>query len=243
VFAGVAWQTWVLLGTASVVLVLFRALGTVAAYNRAFGSLWPGHPWRPALPNLYWFACSLLGLFAIPWLVGRLGLRLNRAELGLGLGEWRLGGKLAVLAYAVMLPFVVGAAMTETFVQHYPLSSFVATQAVSWWRDGSGLLGVVLAHEAGYALYFVGWEFFFRGFLTVALARYIGPVAILVQTLPFALLHVGKPLPEALGSIVAGVALGALALRTRSCWWGVLLHIAVALTMDVLAIAARIWVG
>lgn len=45
-----------------------------------------------------------------------------------------------------------------------------------------------------------------------------------------------KPLPEAMGAIVAGVVLGWLALRTRSIWGGVLLHVAVALSMDALAL-------
>jgi membrane protease YdiL (CAAX protease family) len=239
-FAGVRWQVWAILLGAAAILVLARALGTVAAYGRLFGGLWPGHPWRPMLGNLYWFGSSLVGLGLLPLLACRTLLRLRPAELGLGPGDWRLGLRLSGLALAVMLPLVVGAALTTTFVNHYPLSPWVATQAVAWARDGSGLMGAVLVHEAGYALYFVAWEFFFRGVLTLALARYIGPVAVLVQTVPFALLHVGKPLPEALGSIVAGAALGALALRTRSIWWGVGIHVVVALLMDALAIAARV---
>ena len=99
---------------------------------------------------------------------------------------------------------------------------------------------MVVAHELGYVCYFFGWEFLFRGFLTLVLARYIGALAIVVQVVPFALLHVGKPQPEALGSIVAGIALAILALRTRSIWWGFLLHAAVALSMDAAALIARL---
>ena len=43
-------------------------------------------------------------------------------------------------------------------------------------------------------------------------------------------------LPETLGAIGAGVILGTLAMRTRSIWGGVLIHIGVAVTMDVLAL-------
>jgi membrane protease YdiL (CAAX protease family) len=53
---------------------------------------------------------------------------------------------------------------------------------------------------------------------------------------PYCMIHYGKPLPETLGAIVAGLVLGTLALRTRSIWGGVLIHIGVALTMDMLAL-------
>jgi membrane protease YdiL (CAAX protease family) len=58
--------------------------------------------------------------------------------------------------------------------------------------------------------------------------------AVLVQVAPFTVMHFGKPELEALGSVVAGVALGLLALRTRSFWYGALTHAVVAVTMDVL---------
>jgi len=61
-----------------------------------------------------------------------------------------------------------------------------------------------------------------------------------VQTLPFALLHTGKPEAEALSSVFAGVALGWLALRTRSFWWGALLHAAIAFAMDLCAAWSRL---
>jgi hypothetical protein len=39
-----------------------------------------------------------------------------------------------------------------------------------------------------------------------------------------------------MGAIVAGCVLGFLALRHRSIWWGVALHYAIALSMDLLSI-------
>jgi membrane protease YdiL (CAAX protease family) len=58
--------------------------------------------------------------------------------------------------------------------------------------------------------------------------------AILIPVAPFAVMHLGKAEPEALGSIVAAIALGVLALRTRSFWYGFFVHGAVAVWMDVL---------
>jgi membrane protease YdiL (CAAX protease family) len=50
------------------------------------------------------------------------------------------------------------------------------------------------------------------------------------------MIHYGKPLPETMGAIGAGLLLGTLAMRTRSIWGGVLIHVGVATTMDVLAL-------
>jgi uncharacterized protein len=56
---------------------------------------------------------------------------------------------------------------------------------------------------------------------------------------PYCMIHFSKPLPEALGAIVAGVVLGTLSLRTGSILGGAMLHVAVAVTMDVLALARK----
>jgi membrane protease YdiL (CAAX protease family) len=58
-----------------------------------------------------------------------------------------------------------------------------------------------------------------------------------VMVVPYCMIHYGKPMPETLGAIVAGIVLGTLAMRTRSIWGGVLIHIAVAITMDMMAVA------
>ena len=50
------------------------------------------------------------------------------------------------------------------------------------------------------------------------------------------MIHFAKPLPETLGSIVTAIALGTLALRTRSIYGGVVIHCAVAWSMDLFAL-------
>jgi len=109
-------------------------------------------------------------------------------------------------------------------------------------------LGLFLIYELGYLTYFVGWEFFFRGWMLNGLLPKFGRAgAILIPVAPFAVMHLGKAEPEALGSVVAGVALGILALRTRSFWYGVFVHAAVAIWMDFLsagpALFPKLWSG
>lgn len=93
-----------------------------------------------------------------------------------------------------------------------------------------------LSFEAVYALQFIAIEFFFRGPLLFLLYRSLKDSAIFIMLVPYALIHIHKPFPEALGAIVAGVILGALAIKSRSIWWGVLLHIYIALLADTLGL-------
>jgi membrane protease YdiL (CAAX protease family) len=61
--------------------------------------------------------------------------------------------------------------------------------------------------------------------------------------LPYCMIHFTKPLPEACASIVAGLALGLMSLKTRSIWLGAALHITVALSMDLASLARQGFLG
>ena len=112
--------------------------------------------------------------------------------------------------------------------------------------DGSRVnLRALLDYELGMGFYMFCWEFFFRGFLLFGLmkTRLGAAGAVLVQAIPFALLHwswhahASKPSLEVLGSFVAAILLGILAVRTRSFLYGYLAHWAVSLTLDLILLA------
>ena len=90
--------------------------------------------------------------------------------------------------------------------------------------------------ELLYAAQFLSLEFFFRGFLLHGLRRALGANAIFVMLVPYCMIHYGKPMPETIGAIGAGLILGTLAMRTRSIWGGVMIHVGVAVSMDMLAL-------
>ena len=62
-------------------------------------------------------------------------------------------------------------------------------------------------------------------------------MAVFVSMMPYCLVHFGKPLPETLGAIIAGIVLGIFSLKSRSILPGVLLHGGVALGIGALATA------
>jgi membrane protease YdiL (CAAX protease family) len=84
--------------------------------------------------------------------------------------------------------------------------------------------------------YLLGWEFFFRGFMLFGLERKFGRMAVLVQAIPFAIVHFKKPQLEAYGAIFGGIFLGLIGLRARSFLPCFLLHYMIILTADVLGI-------
>lgn len=122
----------------------------------------------------------------------------------------------------VILPVIVLASFTPTFQRTYPLYRLA----------GRSLLELVV-WETEYLLLFFSVEFFFRGYLVFGLRRAFGSQSIFIAMVPYCMFHFTKPPAEALGAIVAGLVLGILALGSRTIWGGVLLHVSVALTMDV----------
>lgn len=161
----------------------------------------------------------------LPWLPPLLG-RVPPSSLGLARGTGR-GWLVAAALWAGMLPFLAFAAEQPEFQATYPLL-----------REARESWALFAVHSAAMALYFLLWEALFRGLLVSVLARRLGPAAgIALQAAAFGALHAGKPLPELLGSFVAGVALGLLALRARSFLPAAALHTACALTLDLLICA------
>ena len=78
-------------------------------------------------------------------------------------------------------------------------------------------------------------EFLFRGFLMFALWRRIGPLALVVQLIPFVLTHIGKPEIELWSTFIGGSVFAWLDWRTGSILWSALGHVYVLTLMLVAA--------
>jgi membrane protease YdiL (CAAX protease family) len=153
-------------------------------------------------------ALDRVALFlVVPLLVVLLVFRDRPGRYGLQLGEWRLGAALAVIGCAVMTPVVLWFAGQPDARDYY---------APSW-----STLPDVLATNF---LDLFSAEFLFRGFLMFTLVRAIGPIGVLVATLPFVFTHLTKPELELISTLVGGMLYGWLAWRTRSIVWGALAH-------------------
>lgn len=140
------------------------------------------------------------------------------ARYGLRLGNVRAGLALVVVGCAVMTPLVLW------FATLPDVRAFYAPSAAP--------LPVLLATNA---LDLTAAEFLFRGFLMFTLVRSIGPLGVLVATMPFVFGHLGKPELELLSTLGGGLVYGWLAWRTGSIVWGAAGHVYVLTLVTVAA--------
>ena len=177
--------------------------------------------WRGLLAWGWWFAVQGVTGFVIPALALVLLFKRRPGEIGLGLGDWKLASALALLYLPVVTIGTWVLSDGTDFQAQYPHYQPAAHN----WQ-------FFFIYQALFLFYWIGWEYLWRGFVLFGTAHTFGLYAIFVQTVPFALLHLQKPLPEALLSIVGGVALGALVWRCRSFWIAVPLHAAQMFILD-----------
>jgi membrane protease YdiL (CAAX protease family) len=168
------------------------------------------HSFRPD------WASSMVYYAVIPVLSIILLLRKNPLDFGLRLGNWRLWGVHLAVIVILGLPILYWASRMPSVATYYTQAEF---QLVRY------------SLEIAAALF--AWEFFFRGFMLFGLKEKLGEVSILVQMVPFVLLHFGKPEIEMVSTIIMGIYFGYVAYRSNSCWPAVLMHIYINITARV----------
>ncbi len=213
---------WVLV-LAALVLVFQEYWGDRPTFDAVFSAV--PRQWRDLGEFAWWSGAKVLGYLLVPMVALLIaGVRLSDSGMrvrGMGQHLW-----IYVVLFLAILPVVIAASYTKAFQHTYPFYKLAARS----WSD-------LVAWEVLYALSFLALEFFFRGYMLFALKRALGANAIFVMCIPYCMIHFHKPVAEVTGAIFAGIILGTLALRTRSIWCGVLIHVSVALTMDLLALS------
>ena len=160
-----------------------------------------------AAPALRYQAIERLVLFGVvPLAVVLLGFRDRPSRYGLNAGDWRWG--LALVGCAVMTPVILVLARVPNVQAYYTVSSA---------PPGELLLTNTLD--------LVPTEFLLRGFLMFALVRTIGPVGVLLATLPFVFSHLGKPEVELFSTLFGGLLYGWVNWRTGSIAWSGAAHV------------------
>jgi uncharacterized protein len=216
--------------TVAVSLTFMEYYGDRSTFRDLFspGIISRSHRYFELWSFAYWSGCRLLGYVVLPCIVVAFmrGERLRdygMATRGFLQHLWMYG-----VLFAIVLPSVIIVSYTGEFRNYYPFYD----EAGRSWRD-------FFLWELVYGLQFLSLEFFFRGFMLQSLKRTLGAYSIFVMVVPYCMIHFGKPFVEALAAILAGIVLGTLALKTRSIWCGVLIHVSVAVTMDLAALWQR----
>ena len=181
------------------------------------------------LPALgWWVAIVMLFYFVVPALFIKFYYRESLSDYGLNLRIEHGFAKIFFAATAIMLPLVYLMSLTLSFAAKYPFLKIY---------NGEPYIGTtLLIWELIYFVQFFGLEFFFRGFLVHSMKPALGIYSIFAMTVPYCMIHFGKPPAETISAIGAGIFLGWLSYRNGNIWLGLLLHCTVAFSMDVLAL-------
>lgn len=203
-----------------VVLTIFIYYGSAAFFRQHIASA------SGPEAQYYYFLSSFFLLAVIPLLIWRFGFRRKLSEMGLSLGNFKCTLIFTLIGLPVMAMLAYFSSQNAAFQAEYPLFR-------GFLVNHSGFTLYVLI----YALYYLGWEFFFRGFMLFGLEGAFGKTySILIQTIPSCLLHIGKPEAEIFSSIIAGLIFGWVAFRCRSIWPIFVGHWALGVFLDIFII-------
>lgn len=154
-------------------------------------------------------------------------------------GKWGLYGTKKTSSFSpylllivLMIPLLLWASLQHDFSLVYPkaqvISQTLGTAARPWHY---------ILFETSYASDFITIELFFRGFLVIALSKWLGRKCILPIALFYFSIHLGKPVFEAISSFFGGIILGTISYQNKSIWGGWLVHVSIALLMELFGFA------
>jgi membrane protease YdiL (CAAX protease family) len=155
----------------------------------------------------YWL--SALVYFAIlPVFTIIILLKRNPLDFGFRPGNYRVWLLYVAVSLLVWLPVLFISSRFSALEDYYTIPQFD-----------------LLRYSGEIIVYMFAWEFLFRGFLLFGLKDKLGEASILVQMMPFALLHFGKPGMETIGTILMGIYFGYIVYRGNSYWPALIIHL------------------
>ncbi len=210
---------------------IFLTLYFYRGHNSQFALYFPSMADNPLLgfyKLIFQFLFFFTLCFVIPVAYLKIYQKRKLSEFGFSLGDKKLGFKLtALLIPLVILPIAFAGSKMPDVQGEYPLARILFDHHE-----------LILRYEICYVIfYYIAWEFYFRGFMLWTVKENWGDwPAIIIQTIPSCLIHLGKPEGETIGSIIAGILWGLIALRTRSIWYCVAMHAALGVLTDLFVI-------
>lgn len=207
-----------------IILFIYCYFGSFSFFENTFSNT----------PNLeYWkiiyHNCSAFVLFFIVGLFFTKFIAKNTfTNYGLSKGNYKLGLKLCLIATFVVPILALTTLLNPAMVSTYPLINF---NSYEWYY--------IVGYFISYLMYYVGWEYLFRGILLQGTMRQFGVMgAILVSMLISALIHTciagfGKPMIETLSAIPAGLIFGIIASKANSIWYSLYIHMAIGFLTDI----------
>ena len=172
---------------------------------------------------LFEFIVTFLCLFAIPYYLAIVRWKLKPKSIGLIRGNVKLGVILLLIS-VLSIPLIYIGSEDPQLINTYPLAKSVL---------GSTLFFIF--YEFLYAvLYYIPYEFFFRGFVQLGLGKTWGNwKSILFATILTTCLHLFKPLSEFISAFLVGFLFGYIAIKTKSWYYVFGIHFFIGMLTDI----------
>ncbi len=214
-------KTSLILLSVPIILTLYLYHGKHHFFEKRFDTL-VNNDLFDMYSHMFEYFMAFVLLFIVPFILIKYAFKEKIKKYGVTFGDVKYGLKFTAIAIVVLIPILIIGALIPDMQATYPEA-----------RSVIGRLKPFLLIEFFYMLYYIGWEFFFRGYMLFGLKEKFGNLsAILIQTIPSCLMHIGKPEAEILGSIAAGIIFGYLAIRTRSILYPLLIHLFIGIFTD-----------
>lgn len=160
------------------------------------------HPIGPS------WVSSLIYFAVLPIITIAVILRRNPLDFGLRLGNFKIWSFYIIASFIIVLPILYIASRSSVLAEYYTIQKFDAVK-----------------YSLETTAYLFAWEFLFRGFLLFGLKEKLKDSSILVQMVPFVLVHFGKPEIETISTILTGIYFGYVAYRGNSYWPAFIIHL------------------
>jgi membrane protease YdiL (CAAX protease family) len=154
-----------------------------------------------------WFSTFFYFGF-LPLLVIIIFLRKNPLDFGLRWGNPRVWWFLVVLFCVVAAIILLASSASTTLQSYYQNKGF---NFITYFLTSCFSLGAS--------------EFMYRGYLLFGLKEKFQEGSILLQMVPFVLLHFGKPELETVSTIITGILFGYVCYRGKSFWPAFIIHL------------------
>jgi membrane protease YdiL (CAAX protease family) len=143
-----------------------------------------------------------------PILVILIILRKNPLDFGLRWGSPRLWWPWVAIICLIAAAVLYASSFSTSLKNYYLKDNF--TMLTYFWTNCVSLSAQ---------------EFMYRGFLLSGLKDKFKEGSILIQTIPFVLVHLGKPELETISTIFTGIIFGWVAYRGKSFWPAFIIHL------------------
>lgn len=176
------------------------------------------------LEYFYWFISDTVIILIIPILIIKTYFKEALGNYGFSISRDKVWWIFTLFSVGIMFLLIWFATSSTSFANQYP--SF---------KPGINNWNLFFLYEATLLVYMVGWEFLFRGYTLFGLKQKFGIYAILMQMLPFVILHNGKPVIETFAAIGGGLLLGIMAYYSKSIIYGIVIHFSTMFIIDLVS--------